>query len=138
MVGFAVISYRDNGVGGLLSQGIGTSMLQMPNIIRKPIIWLPPIIASAVTGPLATCTFSMKMYGAAINSGMGTCGLLGPIGIVLGWLDPANGYSGEVGVLQWVGLALVCFILPAVLSLLFDFIFRKIGWVKDGDMKLPE
>ena len=138
MVGFAVISYRDNGVGGLLSQGIGTSMLQMPNIIRKPIIWLPPIIASAVTGPLATCTFSMKMYGAAINSGMGTCGLLGPVGIVLGWLDPANGYPSEVGALDWIGLALICFILPAAISYIVYIPMRRFGLIKDGDMKLDK
>ena len=138
MVGFAVISYRDNGVGGLLSQGIGTSMLQMPNIIRKPIIWLPPIIASAVTGPLATCTFSMKMYGAAINSGMGTCGLLGPVGIVLGWLDPANGYPSEVGALDWIGLALICFILPAAISYIVYMPMRRFGLIKDGDMKLDK
>ena len=138
MVGFAVISFRDNGVGGLLSQGIGTSMLQMPNIIRKPIIWIPPIIASALTGPLATCVFGMKMYGAAINSGMGTCGLLGPIGIILGWLDPANGYTGEVGVKDWLGLALICFILPALVSYLVYLPMRKLGFIKDGDMKLEK
>ena len=89
MVGFAVMSFRENGVGGLVSQGIGTSMLQMPNIVKNPKIWIPPTLASAITGPIATCVFSLRMYGAAINSGMGTCGLLGPIGIVLGW------YSGE-------------------------------------------
>lgn len=136
MVGFAVISFRDNGVGGLLSQGIGTSMLQMPNIVRKPIIWLPPIIASAVTGPLATCVFNMRMYGAAINSGMGTCGLLGPIGIILGWLDPANGYPDTVGVMDWLGVVLICFILPALLSYLIYMPMRKFGLIKDGDMKL--
>ena len=138
MVGFAVISYRDNGVGGLLSQGIGTSMLQMPNIIKKPIIWLPPIIASAVTGPLATCVFSMRMYGAAINSGMGTCGLLGPIGIVLGWLDPANGYTGKISAIDWIGLALICFILPALISYLVNLPMRRFGLIKDGDMKLDK
>ncbi len=138
MVGFAVISFRDNGVGGLLSQGIGTSMLQMPNIIRKPIIWLPPIIASAVTGPLATCVFSMKMYGAAINSGMGTCGLLGPVGIILGWLDPANGYPDTVTLIDWLGLILICFILPALISYLIYMPMRKLGWIKDGDMKLAK
>ena len=136
MVGFAVISYRDNGMGGLLSQGIGTSMLQMPNIIKKPVIWLPPIIASAVTGPLATCVFSMKMYGAAINSGMGTCGLLGPIGIILGWLDPANGYPSEVGAVDWIGLSLICFILPAIISYIIYLPMRRFGLIKDGDMKL--
>ena len=136
MVGFAVISFRDNRWGGVLSQGIGTSMLQMPNIVRRPQIWIAPIVASAVTGPLAVCVFDLKMYGAAINSGMGTCGLLGPIGLILGWLDPANGYPGQVTVLHWVGLALICFVLPAVLSLLINELLRRIGWVKNGDMKL--
>ena len=138
MVGFAVISFRDNGIGGLLSQGIGTSMLQMPNIIKKPIIWLPPIIASAVTGPLATCVFDMKMYGAAINSGMGTCGLLGPIGIILGWLDPANGYPETVGVMDWLGIALICFILPAVISYVIYLPMRRLSIIKDGDMRLEK
>ena len=136
MVGFAVISFRDNGVGGLLSQGIGTSMLQMPNIVKNPRIWLAPTLASAITGPLATCVFGFKMYGAAINSGMGTCGLLGPIGVVLGWFG--GEYPTAVTAFDWIGLALICFILPAVLSLAFDFAFRKLGWVKKGDMKLPE
>jgi uncharacterized membrane protein len=111
-------------------------MLQMPNIIKKPVIWLPPIIASAVTGPLATCVFSMKMYGAAINSGMGTCGLLGPIGIILGWLDPANGYPSEVGAIDWIGLSLICFILPAIISYIIYLPMRRFGLIKDGDMKL--
>lgn len=136
MVGFAVISFRENKWGGLLSQGIGTSMLQMPNIIKNPRIWIAPTLASAITGPLATCAFNLKMYGAAINSGMGTCGLLGPIGMILGWFDKENAYPYEVTALNWVGLVLVCFLLPAVLSLLFDFFMRKLGWVKDGDMKL--
>ena len=138
MVGCAVISFRENGVGGLLSQGIGTSMLQMPNIIRHPQIWIAPTLASAVTGPLAVCLFDLKMYGAAINSGMGTCGLLGPIGLILGWFSPENGYNADVTVLNWVGLALVCFVLPAVLSFVFNEILRKLGIVKDGYMKLPE
>ncbi len=136
MIGFAVISFRENKWGGLLSQGIGTSMLQVPNIIKNPCIWIAPTLASAITGPLAVCVFDLKMYGAAINSGMGTCGLLGPIGIILGWYDQSNGYTGEVGILQWVGLILVCFVLPAVLSLIFDYVLRKMKLVKDGDMKL--
>lgn len=136
MVGFAVTSYRDNGFGGLLSQGIGTSMLQMPNIVKNPLIWLAPTLASAITGPLATCVFQMRMYGDAINSGMGTCGMLGPIGIILGWLDPQNGYPAPITWFDWLGLALICFILPAVLSLAFDSVGRKLGWVKKGDMKL--
>ncbi len=136
MVGFAVISFRENKWGGLLSQGIGTSMLQMPNIIKNPCIWIAPTLASAITGPLATCVFDLKMYGAAINSGMGTCGLLGPIGMILGWYDTSNGYPDAVTALNWTGLILVCFVLPAVLSLLFDFLTRKFGWVKNGDMTL--
>ncbi len=136
MVGFAVISFRENKWGGLLSQGIGTSMLQVPNIFKNPCIWIAPTLASAITGPLAVCVFDLKMYGAAINSGMGTCGLLGPIGTILGWYDKANGYPYEVTALNWIGLILVCFLLPAVLSLIFDLILRKLGLVKDGDMKL--
>ncbi len=134
MVGFAVISFRENGVGGLVSQGIGTSMLQMPNLVKNPRLWLPPVLASAITGPLATSVFSLKMYGAAINSGMGTCGLLGPIGIVMGWFG--GEYPAAVTALDWVGLALICFILPAVLSLLFAALLRKLGWIKDGDLRL--
>ena len=136
MVGFAAISFRENRWGGVLSQGIGTSMLQMPNIIRHPQIWIAPTLASAITGPLAVCVFDLRMYGAAINSGMGTCGLLGPIGIILGWLDPANAYPYDVTVLNWVGLILICFVLPIVLSVIFNEILRKIGLVKDGYMKL--
>ncbi len=136
MVGFAIISFRENKWGGLLSQGIGTSMLQMPNIVRHPQIWIAPTLASAITGPLAVCVFNLRMYGAAINSGMVTCGFLGPIGMVLGWYSPENGYTAEVTVLNWIGLVLVCFILPAVLSFIFNMILRKIGWIKDGYMKL--
>lgn len=136
MVGFAVMSFRENRWGGLLSQGIGTSMLQMPNIIRNPRIWIPATLASAITGPLATCVFGLKMYGVAINSGMGTCGLLGPIGMILGWYD--GNYPGTVGALEWIGLILVCFLLPAVLSLGFSELLRRIGWIKEGDLKLPD
>ncbi len=136
MVGFAVISFRENRWNGVLSQGIGTSMLQMPNIVRRPQIWIAPTLASAITGPLAVCVFDLKMYGAAINSGMGTCGLLGPIGMILGWYSPENAYPYEVSTLNWIGLILVCFVLPAVLSFVFNEILRKMGWVKTGDMKL--
>lgn len=138
MVGFAVISFRENRWGGVLSQGLGTSMLQMPNIIKRPQIWIAPTLASAITGPMAVCLFGLRMYGAAINSGMGTCGLLGPVGMILGWIVPENGYTGQVGVLQWIGLVLVCFVLPAVLSFVFNEILRKLGWVRTGDMKLSE
>ncbi len=136
MVGFAVMSFKENKWGGLVSQGIGTSMLQMPNIIHNPRIWIPATLTSAITGPLATCVFGMKMYGAAINSGMGTCGLLGPIGIILGWFG--GEYPETVGAVDWIGLVLICFVLPAVLSLLFSEILYKIKWIKSGDLKLPE
>lgn len=136
MVGFAVMSFRENRWGGLVSQGIGTSMLQMPNIVRNPRIWIPPTLASMITGPMASCLFRMRMYGAAINSGMGTCGMLGPVGIILGWLDPA--YPDPVTAFDWVGLVLICFVLPAVLSTLFCLLLRRVGWIHEGDMKLPE
>ena len=138
MVGFAVISFRENGWGGIVAQGIGTSMLQVPNIIKHPQIWIAPTLASAVTGPLAVCVFGLKMYGEAINSGMGTCGLLGPIGMFLGWILPENGYPSEVTSLNIIGLVLICFVLPAVLSLVFNELLRKVGLVKDGYMKLED
>ena len=137
MIGFAVISFRDNGWGGFFAQGIGTSMLQVPNIIKNPRIWLAPTLASAVTGPIATCIFGMQMNGAPISSGMGTCGLVGQIGVYTGWLnDITAGAKTAVTAMDWLGLVLICFVLPAVLSFVFDLIFRKIGWVKDGDMKI--
>ena len=136
MVGFAVMSFRENRWGGLVSQGIGTSMIQMPNIVRNPRIWIPPTVASAITGPLATCVFGMKMYGAAINSGMGTCGLLGPIGIILGWFG--GEYPQTVSVFDWIGLVLICFILPAVISCAVALFLRRIGWIKENDLKLDQ
>ena len=135
MVGFAVMSFRENRWSGLVSQGLGTSMIQMPNIIRNPRIWIPPTVASAITGPLATCVFKMQMYDAPINSGMGTCGLLGPIGIILGWFK--GEYPGTVGALDWIGLVLVCFILPAIISWGLCLLLRRIGWIKENDLKLP-
>lgn len=132
MVGFAVISFRDNGWGGIVSQGIGTSMLQMGNIMRKPVIWVAPIVASAVTGPIATCVFGMQQNGPAIASGMGTCGLVGPIGLYSGWV--ADGVA--IGAFEWLGMALVCFVLPALVSWLVAFAMRKAGLIVDGDMKL--
>ena len=137
MVGFAVMSFRENGVGGLVSQGLGTSMLQMPNIIRNPRTWLPPTLASAITGPIATCLFHLEMNGPAVSSGMGTCGLVGQIGVYTGWLnDIAAGTKAAILPMDWVGLILICFVLPAVLTLLFAFFLRKWGWIKDGDLKL--
>ena len=134
MVGFAVMSFRENRWGGLVSQGLGTSMLQMPNIVRNPRIWIPPTVASAITGPLATCVFRMQMYDAAINSGMGTCGLLGPIGIILGWFK--GEYPGTVGAMDWIGLLLVCFVLPAVISWSLCLLLRRVGWIRENDLKL--
>ena len=137
MVGFAVMSFRENGVGGLVSQGLGTSMLQMPNIIRNPRVWIPPTLASAITGPIATCLFHLEMNGPAVSSGMGTCGLVGQIGVYTGWLnDIAAGTKATILPMDWVGLILICFVLPAVLTLLFAFFLRKWGWIKDGDLKL--
>lgn len=137
MVGFAVMSFRENGVGGLVSQGLGTSMLQMPNIIRNPRVWIPPTLASAITGPIATCLFHLEMNGPAVSSGMGTCGLVGQIGVYTGWLnDIAAGTKAAILPMDWVGLILICFVLPAVLTLLFAFFLRKWGWIKAGDLKL--
>lgn len=137
MIGFAVISFRENGWGGFFAQGIGTSMLQVPNIIKNPRIWIAPTLASAITGPIATCVFGLQMNGDAIASGMGTCGFVGQIGVYTGWLaDIAAGTKTAITATDWVGLVLICFILPALLSLVFDLVLRKINWVKPGDMKL--
>ena len=137
MVGFAIISFKENKWGGLVSQGIGTSMLQMGNIVKNPKIWLAPTLASAITGPIATCVFHMQMNGAPISSGMGTCGLVGQIGVYTGWVnDVAAGTKSAITTMDWIGLVLISLVLPAILSLIFDRIFRKIGWVKDGDMLL--
>jgi len=137
MVGFAVMSFRENRWGGLVAQGIGTSMLQMPNIVKNPRIWIPPILASMITGPLATCLFQLEMNGAPVSSGMGTCGLVGQIGVYTGWVnDVANGTKAAITAMDWIGLALICFVLPAALSWLFCWILRKWGWIKEGDLKL--
>ena len=142
MVGFAVLSFRENRWGGLVSQGLGTSMLQMANIVRNPRIWLPPTLASAITGPIATCVFKLQMNGAEINSGMGTCGLCGPIGVWTGWLEPSAtaAAKGAVaitpGFMDWLGLLLVCIVLPALLSWAFGLLFRRLGWIREGDLKL--
>ena len=137
MIGFAVISFRENKWGGLVSQGIGTSMLQMGNIVRNPRIWIAPTLASAITGPIATCVFHLQMNGPAVSSGMGTCGLVGQIGVYSGWVsDVASGAKAAIVFSDWFGLVMISFILPAALALVFNMILRKIGWVKDGDMKL--
>ncbi len=142
MVGFAVMSYKENGVGGLISQGLGTSMLQMPNIVKNPRVWIAPIVTSAITGPIATCLFHLEMNGAPINSGMGTCGLCGQIGVWTGWLAPSEAAvsRGAVaitpGVMDWTGLILISFVLPAVIAPLICYVCRKLNWVHEGDLKL--
>lgn len=137
MIGFAVLSFRENKWGGLFAQGIGTSMLQMGNIVKNPKIWIPAILTSAITGPLATCVFKLQMNGAAVASGMGTCGLVGQIGVYTGWInDIAAGTKDAITAFDWIGLVLICFILPGVLTWAFGLFFRKIGWIKENDLKL--
>ena len=142
MIGFAFMSFKENRWGGLVSQGLGTSMLQMPNIVKNPKVWLPPIIVSAITGPIATCIFRLEMNGAPINSGMGTCGLCGQIGVWTGWLAPSEvaAAKGAVaitpGAMDWIGLILISFVIPAILCPILRKVFEKIGWIKEGDLKL--
>ena len=137
MIGFAVMSFSENRWGGLISQGIGTSMLQMGNIVKNPRIWLAPIITSAITGPLATCLFELQMNGAPVSSGMGTCGFVGQIGVYSGWVsDVAAGTKASITAFDWIGLLLISIVLPAVLTPLINMVFKKIGWVKPGDLKL--
>ena len=137
MVGFAVLSFKENKWGGLFAQGIGTSMLQMGNIVRNPRIWLPAILTSAITGPIATCIFKLQMNGAAVASGMGTCGLVGQIGVYTGWInDIAAGTKSAITAFDWIGLILISFILPGILAWAFGLLLRKLGWIKEGDLKL--
>ncbi len=139
MVGFAVLSFRENRWGGLVSQGIGTSMLQMGNIVKNPKIWLPAILTSAITGPLATCVFHLEMNdpSGGVASGMGTCGLVGQIGVYTGWVnDVATGAKAAITPFDWAGLLLISFVLPAVLCWAFGLFFRRIGWIREGDLKL--
>jgi len=123
MVGFAIISYRENKVGGLIAQGIGTSMLQVPNIIKNPKIWIPPIIASAILGPVGTVVF--KMENDFLGAGMGTAGLVGQLRTLA--------VMGNEGI---PGILLLHFILPAILTLIISEYMRKKGWIKFGDMTL--
>lgn len=125
MVGFAVISFRENRWSGLVAQGLGTSMLQMGNIVKNPRVWIPATLASAITGPLATMVFRLECAGVA--AGMGTCGLVGPLGIL-----KSMGADDNV----WIGILVVCIIAPAVLSILFSEILRKMGWIRENDLKL--
>lgn len=137
MVGFAVMSFRENRWGGLVAQGIGTSMLQMGNIVKNPKIWIPPILASAITGPIATCVFKLQMNGAAVSSGMGTCGFVGQIGVYTGWIsDIEKGLKTAITSMDVIGLVMISFILPAVLTWLISIPLRKAGWIKENDLKL--
>lgn len=126
MIGFAVMSFRENRWGGLIAQGLGTSMLQLPNIVKRPAVWIPPTLTAAITGPLATCVFHLE--NVPIGSGMGTCGLVGPIGIYTAMPDG--------GTHMWVGMLLICFVLPALLSWLFCLLLRKMNWIREGDLKI--
>lgn len=137
MVGFAVMSFPENRWGGLVSQGIGTSMMQMGNIVRNPKIWIPPTLTAAITGPIATCLFHLEMNGAPVSSGMGTCGFVGQIGVYSGWTaDVAAGVKAAVTGMDWLGLILISFILPAIICPLINMGCRKLGWIKDGDLTL--
>ena len=139
MVGFAVLSFRENRWGGLVSQSLGTSMLQMGNIVKNPRIWIPAILTSAVTGPLATCVFHFEMNdpSGGVASGMGTCGMVGPIGVYAGWVaDVASGVKEAITAMDWAGMVLLCFLLPGVLCWLFGLLFRRMGWIREGDLRL--
>lgn len=139
MIGFAVMSFRENRWGGLVSQGLGTSMLQMGNIVRNPRIWLPAILTSAITGPLATCVFQFRMNdpSGGVASGMGTCGLVGPIGVYAGWVaDVASGAKAAITAMDWAAMVLICFLLPGVLTWAFGLVLRRVGWIREGDLKL--
>lgn len=129
MIGFAFASYKENGFGGVFAQGLGTSMLQVPNIVKKPVIWLPAIITSAVLGPVSTCL--LNMTNNATGSGMGTCGFVGQIMTYQTMVS-----SGSKSWVVLVEIAIMHFILPALLSYGISKTMRKIGWIKDGDMKL--
>ena len=137
MVGFAFLSFRENRWGGLISQGIGTSMLQMGNIVRNPRIWIAPTLVSAVTGPMATCLFHLEMNGPAISSGMGTCGLVGQIGVYTGWVSEIEaGTRAAITTTDWTGLILISLVIPAILTPLIGLFLRRIGWIRTGDLKL--
>ncbi len=125
MVGFAVISFRENRFGGLVAQGLGTSMLQMGNLTKNPLLWIPPTLTSAILGPFSTTIFKLQNVG--VSAGMGTCGLVGPLGVITNTPNSAA---------KWIGIVLLFFVAPAVLSLIFAEIMRKIGWIKENDLKL--
>ena len=142
MVGFAVASYRENKIGGLMAQGLGTSMLQVPNLMKKPILWVPAVAASVVNGPVATVLFKLKQNGPPISSGMGTSGLVGPIGVITGWFGPSEAAlnAGEAvftpGAMDWLGVVLVAVVIPAVVAWLVSELMRKRGLIASGDLKI--
>lgn len=129
MIGFAVASYRENRCGGLIAQGLGTSMLQVPNIVRKPLIWIPPTLASAILGPISTCL--LGMVNNPTGSGMGTSGLVGPIMAYQSMVE--SGFSSGVALVE---IVIMLFVAPAILTLLISEFMRKKQWIKFGDMKL--
>lgn len=129
MIGFAVISYKDNGIGGFVSQGLGTSMLQIGNIVRRPRIWTAPILTAAILGPVSTMVFGMTNN--ALGAGMGTSGLVGPIATYATMID----LGAEPGILI-VKILILHFIAPAAIALSIHMVMKKLGMVKDGDMKL--
>ena len=140
MVGFAVASWRENKIGGLLAQGLGTSMLQIPNLMKKPVLWLPAVAASLINGPVATVIFKLKQNGPPISSGMGTSGMVGPIGVITGWFSPSEAAKavGETVTVpssfDWIGLLLVSFVIPAAVAWFVSELMRKQGIIKDHDL----
>lgn len=128
MIGFAVMSFRENKWGGLISQGLGTSMLQMPNILKNPFVWIPPTLTAAITGPISTCIFHLENI--PIGSGMGTCGLVGPFGIIAA--------MPQGGTMMWIGILLICFVLPAILTWFFGLLLRKMNLIRPGDMTIKQ
>ncbi len=135
MIGFAVMSFAVNKWAGLVAQGLGTSMLQMGNIVKKPIIWLPTILASALVGPIATVLFHLEMNGPAISSGMGTCGLVGQIGVITGWMNE-TGSLKAVGMMDWIALILISFVFPALFTWILHKGFLKANLYTEEDLKL--
>ncbi len=142
MVGFAVASYRENRLGGLMSQGLGTSMLQISNLFKKPILWIPPVVASLINGPVATVIFGLRMNGSPIASGMGTCGLVGPIGVISGWINPSEEAIavGEVAInataFEYIGLVTITLIIPIFVSFSVSEYMRKAGSINKGDYSI--
>jgi uncharacterized membrane protein len=142
MVGFAVASWRENRIGGLLAQGLGTSMLQIPNLMKKPVLWLPAVAASLVNGPAATVVFKLKQNGPPISSGMGTSGMVGPIGVISGWFSPSEAAAalGETAMIpsyfDWLGLLMTSIVIPAVVAWLVSGWMRKREIIKDGDLRI--